>query len=119
MADRLLVAYKTPFQRIIETLLALAGTYGLAELCRWLVPALPPSYAIVAGLIVGIAALQWAGSRWAESHGAAMMTRDERNRRYISELGPIGMNAPAWRYASVKSPAMHRRHGTRRPARRH
>jgi hypothetical protein len=91
MADRLLVAYKSPLQRIIETALVLAGTFGLAALWQALLPHSSPSYIIVASLFIGFAVLPRLGSRWAERHGAAMMTREERNRRYLMEMGPIGL----------------------------
>jgi hypothetical protein len=90
MADRLLVPFKSSYLRIFETLVVLAATFGLAAASQWLFPALSPSYVIVAGLIVGFTIVPRLGDRWAIRQGAPMMTRQERTRRYLSELGPIG-----------------------------
>jgi small-conductance mechanosensitive channel len=103
MADRLLVAYKTPLQRIIETALVLAAAFGAAALWQRLLPGTSTSYIIVASLFLGFAILPRLGSRWAARRGAVMMTAEERNRRYLSEMGPIGMGTVALARSSGSS----------------
>ena len=70
--------------------MVLAASFGLAAASQWLFPSLAASYVIVAGLAVGFTVVPRLGDRWAIRHGAAMMSRQERTRRYLSELGPIG-----------------------------
>ncbi len=90
MADRLLVPFKSSYLRIFETLVVLATTFGLAAASQWLFPSLAASYVIVAGLAFGFTIVPRVGDRWAIRRGAAMMSRQERTRRYLAELGPIG-----------------------------
>jgi hypothetical protein len=119
MADRLLVAYKTPIQRVIEAFLVLAGTYFLALLCQRMFPGLSSSYVVVAGLAIFYGGVHWLGGRLAERRGAPMMTRDERNRRYLGELGPVGSHGPIWHYAPARSHISQRRQAARKSARHH
>jgi hypothetical protein len=96
MADRLLLVYKTPLQRIIETSLVLAGSLGLAALWQTFVPGISSSYITVASLFLGFAVVPRLGSAWAVRHGNDMVTREERNRRYLGEIGPLGTVTPAF-----------------------
>jgi len=90
MADRLLVPFKSSYLRILETLVVLTATFGLAAASKWLLPNISASYIIVAGVVLGYTIVPRLGDRWAIRSGALMMTRNERTRRYLSELGPIG-----------------------------
>ncbi len=92
MSDRL-YAYKTPLHRILEIATILLVTMGLATCWQVLLPTIPSSYLIVALLILGFMVVPRLGERLAQWRGAAMLTRAERSRRYLSELGPIGMVA--------------------------
>jgi len=89
MADRLLVPYKSSYLRFFEAFVVLAVTFGLAEASRWLFPDLSSSYMIIASLTVGYFIVPRLGEAWAIRQGAPLMTRSERSRRYLSELGPI------------------------------
>jgi hypothetical protein len=89
MADRLLVVYKSPLQRIIETVLVLAGVFASAALWQQVLPTISCSYIIVLTLFAGFALVVRLGSAWAIRRGNDMMTREERNRRYLSEIGPL------------------------------
>ncbi|HVJ54388.1 MAG TPA: hypothetical protein VM689_18130 [Aliidongia sp.] len=90
MSDRLYV-YKTPLSRILEIALILLITIGFALLWQMALPAISSSYLVVALLIFGFTLVPRLGDRLAQRRGAPMMTRAERTRRYLSELGPIGM----------------------------
>ncbi len=90
MSDRLYI-YKTPLHRILETATILLATIGLAACWQILLPAISSSYFVVALLILGFTLVPRLGNRLAQRRGAPMMTRAERTRRYLSELGPIGM----------------------------
>jgi len=91
MSDRHRVVYKTPLQRFFEIALVLILTLGLAYVWHAMLPASPISYPIIASLIIGLATVPLIGSKVALRLGAPMMTRDERTRRYLSELGPLGL----------------------------
>jgi hypothetical protein len=91
MSDRHRVVYKTPLHRFFEIALVLILTLGLAYVWHALLPTLPISYPIIASLIIGLAIVPLIGSKIALNLGAPMMTRDERTRRYLSELGPLGL----------------------------
>lgn len=88
MSDRLFV-YKTPLHRISETAVILIFALGAAALWQALIPAISPSYIIVAAFVAGIVIVPRLGSHWAEKRGAPMLTRAERTRRYLAEIGPI------------------------------
>ncbi len=90
MADRLLVPYKSSSLRILETLVVLAVAFGLAEASRCLFPSLSVSYIVIVSLVLGFGIVPRLGDRWAVRRGAPLMSRGERTRRYLSELGPIG-----------------------------
>jgi hypothetical protein len=90
MSDRLYV-YKTPLHRILEIAIILLMTIGLAAGWQGLFPAISSSYLIVALLIGGFALIPRLGNRLAQWRGAPMLSRAERTRRYLSELGPAGM----------------------------
>jgi len=90
MADRLLVPYKSSYLRVSEAFVVLAVTFGLAEASRWLFPDVSSSYMIIVSLAVGYFLVPRLGDAWAVRHGATLMTKSERTRRYLSELGPIG-----------------------------
>jgi hypothetical protein len=98
MSERLVV-YKTPLYRILETALILFITVGLAALWHSFVPAFSASYVLVMALVFGFALVPRLGSRLAQRRGAPMMTREERTRRYLSELGPIGLTGTPRRSA--------------------
>jgi hypothetical protein len=108
MSDRLYV-YKTPLQRIFEPVLVLALAFAAAALQQALMPETPISYVILLTGAVGLAIVPRLGERCARYFGAGLMTRDERDRRYLSEIGPIGLTA---RYAMAR-PAARRRGGSR------
>jgi hypothetical protein len=96
MADRLsLVVYKTPTQRIIEASLVVAGTMALAGLWQSYLPDISPSYIIVASLFLGFAIVPRLGSLIARRRGNELMGREERNRRYLAEMGPMLGATPA------------------------
>jgi hypothetical protein len=121
MADRLLVPYKSSYLRILETLVVLAATFGLAAASQWLYPKLPVSYVVLAVLVLGYVIVPRLGDRWAIRHGAAMLSRAERRQRYLSELGPIGSSpthsATLLMFAQdarLRRPGSRPRHGRRR-----
>jgi hypothetical protein len=89
MSDRRVV-YKTPFQRVSETLLVFSVTLGVAAAWHGLMPTISASYPIIASLALGYLVVPFLGSRLALSRGASLMTAEERSRRYLSEIGPIG-----------------------------
>ena len=91
MSDRRCVVYKTPLQRAAETVTILTLALAAASLWQPLVPTVSTSYIILATLILGILTVPAIGSRLARRRGAAVMSREERTRRYLSELGPIGL----------------------------
>lgn len=111
MADRLLVPFKSSYLRIFETLVVLAATFGLAAASQWLFPTLSASYVIVAGLAAGYTIVPRLGDRWAIRRGAPMMTRQERTRRYLSELGPIGTGDHSAHLLMIMQDARLRRSG--------
>ena len=118
MADRLLVPYKSSYLRISETLAVLILAFGLAELARWLFPTLPVSYVIITGLVIGYSTIPRFGDRWAIRRGAPMMSRNERTRRYLSELGPIGSPETATSLLLTTQQVRLRRTGSRPRSRR-
>jgi hypothetical protein len=93
MSDRQWVVYKTPVQRFIETSIVLLFALALAALWQDLLPEMSASYAVLAALVLGFAGVPALGARIAERRGAPMMSREERTRRYLAELGPIGLSA--------------------------
>jgi hypothetical protein len=95
MPDRRCVVYKTPFQRFSEFSLILLLALATASLCRHWLPQLPSSYVIVATVALGAVLVPYIGSILARRHGAPLMSREERTRRYLAELGPIGSRAGA------------------------
>ncbi len=107
MSDRQRVVYKTPLHRFFEFSLFLVLTFGVAYLCHILSPDISASYPIVASLVLGFAAVPAIGTQIALHRGAPTMTREERTRRYLGEIGPMGFGAtPAYSTA--------RRRGARR-----
>ena len=118
MADRLLVPFKSSYLRIFETLVVLAAAFGLAAASQWLVPTLSASYVIVAGLAAGFTIVPRLGDRWAIRRGAPMMTRQERTRRYLSELGPIGSAGHSASLLAMAQDARLRRSGAKPKQRR-
>ena len=102
MSDRLFV-YKSPLHRISETALVLAVAFGMAALWQEAYPDISVSYIVVATLALGFALVPRYGAQLAERRGAPMMTRDERTRRYLGELGPIGLSGRASGYATLTS----------------
>jgi hypothetical protein len=94
MSDRLYV-YKSPLHRILEIAIILLLTIGLAACWQVLFPAISSSYLIVALFIGGFALVPRLGDQIARRRGAPMMSRAERSRRYLSELGPVG-SRPAY-----------------------
>ncbi len=118
MADRLLVPFKSSYLRIFETLVVLAATFGLAAASQWLFPTLSASYVIVAGLAAGFTVVPRLGDRWAIRRGAPMMTRQERTRRYLSELGPIGSSDHSANLLMIAQDARLRRSGSKPKQRR-
>jgi hypothetical protein len=98
MSDRLFV-YKTPLHRISETAVILIVALSAAALWQALIPAISPSYIIVAVLAAGIVIVPRLGSRLAEKRGAPMLTRAERTRRYLAEIGPIA--SPPMRFGAM------------------
>ena len=65
----------------------------MAALWQKAYPDISVSYIIVATLALGFALVPRYGALLAERRGAPMMTRDERTRRYLGELGPIGLSS--------------------------
>jgi hypothetical protein len=91
MPDRRWVVYKTTLQRFIETSIVLLLALASASVWQAEIPEISPSYIVLAALLVGFAVVPVLGARIAELRGAPMMSREERTRRYLSELGPIGL----------------------------
>ena len=94
MPDRRCVVYKTPLQRIAETLLVLFLGVAAASAWHFILPDISASYILFATVLIGFAAVPALGSRIARRLGAPVMSREERSRRYLSELGPIGLGGP-------------------------
>jgi hypothetical protein len=90
MSDRLYV-YKTPLHRILEIAIILLITIGLAACWQVLFPAISSSYLIVALVLGGFAVVPRLGDQVARWRGAPMITRAERTRRYLGEIGPVGI----------------------------
>ena len=107
MSDRLYV-YKTPLLRITETAIVMILAFAAAALWQEAVPDISVSYVIIAMLVLGFVLVPRLGGALAEHFGAPMMPGDERSRRYLSEIGPIGRS-----YAPIASSAGQRRSGGR------
>lgn len=99
-------------------MVVLATTFGLAAASQWFFPTLSVSYVIVASLAAGFTVVPRLGDRWAAHRGAPMMTRQERTRRYLSELGPIGSPENSSNMLLLAQEARLRRNGTRPKQRR-
>ena len=91
MSDRRRVVYKTPLQRVSEIALVLLFTFGLTALSHAIVPGVSTQIAILPFLILSYLAVPILGSQLALRRGAALLTVEERTRRYLRELGPIGL----------------------------
>jgi hypothetical protein len=91
MADRLLVAYKSPLQRTLEIALVIAFAVGISALWRHEIRGISPSYAVIAALGAGLVVVPRLGDQWAARRGAPLLDTDERDRRYLAEYGPIGI----------------------------
>ncbi len=105
MSDRQRVVYKTPLHRFLEISLVLVLTFGLAYLWHDLVPDISTSYPIVAFLVLGFATVPALGTQLAIRRGAPLITREERTRRYLAEIGPMGLRpgvTPA--YSAARRP---------------
>ena len=100
MPDRRWVVYKTPLTRFIETVLVLLITVASVALWRTLLPDVSISYPLIASLVAGFAIVPAIGARIARRRGAPLMSPEERTRRYLDEITPIGLG----------------RHGLLRPA---
>ncbi|HLY56202.1 MAG TPA: hypothetical protein VKS60_11635 [Stellaceae bacterium] len=100
MPDRRWVVYKTPLTRFTETVLILLITVASVVLWRVVLPDVSISYPLVVSLVAGFAVVPAIGARVALRRGAPLMSPEERSRRYLDEITPIGLG----------------RHGILRPA---
>jgi hypothetical protein len=89
MPDRRWVVYKTPPQRIIETITVLLFTLASATIWHLVLPGVGTSAVVLASLILGFTLVPILGTRIAERRGAPLVSREERTRRYLAELGPL------------------------------
>jgi hypothetical protein len=87
MSDRIAV-YKTPLQRLAEIFATLLITAGSAALSHAVCPDFSVAPALIFSLIASYVIVSWLGSAVAERLGGAMMTENERSRRYLSEMLP-------------------------------
>jgi hypothetical protein len=90
MPDRKRVVYKTPAQRFLEFLLIFSAGLAAAVVWRQFIPDISPSYIVVVTLALGWAIVPFLGTAYATYRGAPEMTREERTRRYLDEIRPIG-----------------------------
>jgi hypothetical protein len=111
MPDRRCVVYKTPLQRIAETALILLLALAAASAASWILPDLSQGTLLFAALILGFALVPMLGSMIARRLGAPLVSREERTRRYLAELGPIGLQP---RPAAALGTAARRRRSLRR-----
>ena len=72
----------------------------MAALWQEAYPDISVSYILIATLALGFLLVPRYGAYLAERRGAPMMTRDERTRRYLGEIGPIGLSGRARGYAT-------------------
>jgi hypothetical protein len=93
MSDRRRVVYKSPLHRFSEIALVLLLTFGVSSARPMVWPDASAPVVVLCSLILGFALIPALGSRVAALRGAPVMSRDERTRRYLSELGPVGIGA--------------------------
>jgi hypothetical protein len=90
MPDRKRVVYKTSAQRFLEFLLILSAGLLSAVAFRKFVPDVSPSYIVMVTLALGWVIVPYVGTAYASSRGAPEMAHEERTRRYLDEIRPIG-----------------------------
>jgi hypothetical protein len=89
MSDRICV-YKTPLQRFTESVAILSLAAGAAVLWHARLPDISAAPALLIALLVSYLLVSRLGTRLAQWRGAALMTEDERNQRYLQEMLPFG-----------------------------